>query len=85
MPGGRWASGRGVPGPGRRPADLGLLGRDAQEYLDSGRLTLLHDSEEPPLNTLFLVQRPGAEVNPHVLRVRDRLLAAVRGRRTRGR
>jgi len=49
-----------------------------QEYLDSGRLTLLHDPEEPPLNTLFLVQRPGAETNPAVVRVRDRLQAAAR-------
>ncbi|WP_107085350.1 LysR family transcriptional regulator [Streptomyces maremycinicus] len=49
-----------------------------QEYLDSGRLTLLHDPEEPPLNTLFLVQRPGTETNPDVLRVRDRLRTAAR-------
>ncbi|WP_427919140.1 LysR family transcriptional regulator [Streptomyces sp. cg40] len=49
-----------------------------QEYLDSGRLVLLHDPEEPPLNTLFLVQRPGADTNPAVLRVRDRLRQAAR-------
>ncbi|WP_217557819.1 LysR family transcriptional regulator [Streptomyces sp. GbtcB6] len=49
-----------------------------QEYLDSGRLVLLHDPEEPPLNTLFLVQRPGADTNPDVLRVRDRLRQAAR-------
>ncbi|MGW1028462.1 LysR family transcriptional regulator [Streptomyces sp. NPDC002577] len=49
-----------------------------QEYLDSGRLALLHDPEEPPLNTLFLVQRPGADANPDVLRVRDRLRQAAR-------
>jgi DNA-binding transcriptional LysR family regulator len=48
-----------------------------QEYLDSGRLTLLHDPEEPPLNTLFLVQRPGADANPDVLRVRDSLRQAA--------
>jgi len=49
-----------------------------QEYLDSGRLALLHAPEEPPLNTLFLIQRPGAETNPHVLRVRDALQRAAR-------
>ncbi|MFF3500867.1 LysR family transcriptional regulator [Streptomyces sp. NPDC003247] len=48
-----------------------------QEYLDSGRLALLHDPEEAPLNTLFLVQRPGADTNPDVLRVRDRLRRAA--------
>lgn len=50
-----------------------------QEYLDSGRLTLLHEPEEPPLNTLFLVQRPGAETNPDVVRVRELLRDAARG------
>ncbi|MEU5597554.1 LysR family transcriptional regulator [Streptomyces sp. NPDC020298] len=50
-----------------------------QEYLDSGRLALLHDPEESPLNTLFLVQRPGAGSNPDVVRVRDTLRQAARG------
>ncbi|MEU1338655.1 LysR family transcriptional regulator [Streptomyces sp. NPDC005827] len=49
-----------------------------QEYLDSGRLTLLHAPEEPPLNTLFLVQRPGSGTNPDVARVRGLLRAAAR-------
>ncbi|KUO02570.1 LysR family transcriptional regulator [Streptomyces caeruleatus] len=49
-----------------------------QEHLDSGRLALRHDPEEPPLNTLFLVQRPGSETNPHVSRVRDTLQRAAR-------
>lgn len=49
-----------------------------QEHLDSGRLALLHESEEPPLNTLFLVQRPGTEANPDVIRVRDALQRAAR-------
>ncbi|GGR52973.1 LysR family transcriptional regulator [Streptomyces aurantiogriseus] len=48
-----------------------------QEYLDAGRLAQLHTPEEPPLNTLFLVQRPGADANPDVLRVRDRLRLAA--------
>ncbi|MFF4345898.1 LysR family transcriptional regulator [Streptomyces sp. NPDC001530] len=49
-----------------------------QEYLDSGRLVLLHDPEEPPLNTLFLVQRSGADTNPDVIRVREALQLAAR-------
>lgn len=49
-----------------------------QEHLDSGRLALLHEPEVPPLDTLSLVQRPGAEANPHVLRVRETLLHAAR-------
>ncbi|MFJ9561331.1 LysR family transcriptional regulator [Streptomyces fuscichromogenes] len=49
-----------------------------QEYLDSGRLVLLHAPQEPPLNTLFLVQRPGAEANPDVIRVRDTLRRTAR-------
>ncbi|WP_200824706.1 LysR substrate-binding domain-containing protein [Nonomuraea solani] len=48
------------------------------EHLASGRLVLLHDTAEPPLNTLFLVQRPGADANPDVVRVRDRLQRAAR-------
>ncbi|MFD9434621.1 LysR family transcriptional regulator [Streptomyces sp. NPDC060002] len=48
-----------------------------QEYLDAGRLARLHAPEEPPLNTLFLVQRPGSESDPDVRRVRDRLRAAA--------
>ncbi|WP_316767216.1 LysR family transcriptional regulator [Streptomyces sasae] len=50
-----------------------------QEYLDSGRLVRLHEPEEPPLNTLFLVQRPGSDTNPDVARVREHLRAAARG------
>ncbi|MFJ3701717.1 MULTISPECIES: LysR family transcriptional regulator [unclassified Streptomyces] len=49
-----------------------------QDQLDTGRLILLHDPEEAPLNTLFLLQRPGAEANPDVLRVRERLREAAR-------
>lgn len=49
-----------------------------QDHLDTGRLILLHDPQEAPLNTLFLLQRPGAEANPDVLRVRERLREAAR-------
>ncbi|MFE6892040.1 LysR family transcriptional regulator [Streptomyces sp. NPDC057694] len=48
-----------------------------EEYLRADRLALLHDPEEPPLNTLFLVQRPGAGTNPDLVRVRDRLRQAA--------
>ncbi|GAA3810219.1 LysR family transcriptional regulator [Streptomyces coacervatus] len=47
--------------------------------LASGALVLLHDPDDPPINTAFLVQRPGASANPHVALVRDHLLAVVRG------
>ncbi|WP_329345071.1 LysR family transcriptional regulator [Streptomyces sp. NBC_01352] len=60
-------------------AGVSVLPRSlCQEHLDSGRLALLHESEEPPLNTLFLVQRPGTEANPDVIRVRDALQRAAR-------
>jgi DNA-binding transcriptional LysR family regulator len=60
-------------------AGVSVLPRSlCQEHLDSGRLALLHESEEPPLNTLFLVQRPGTEANPDVIRVRDALQLAAR-------
>ncbi|MBZ6139586.1 MULTISPECIES: LysR family transcriptional regulator [Streptomyces] len=49
-----------------------------QEHLDAGRLAPLHDPEEAPLNTLFLLQHPGAEANPDVSRVRERLQEAAR-------
>lgn len=60
-------------------AGVSVLPRSlCQEHLDSGRLALLHESEEPPLNTLFLVQRPGTDANPDVIRVRDTLQHAAR-------
>lgn len=48
------------------------------EELASGALVLLHDPDDPPINTSFLVQRPGTAGNPHVGLVRDHLLAAAR-------
>lgn len=50
------------------------------EYLDSGRPALLHEPGEPPLNTLFLVQRSGSETHPDVLRGRETLQPAARSR-----
>ncbi|MFD9511414.1 hypothetical protein [Streptomyces mirabilis] len=49
-----------------------------EEHLADGRLALLPEPVEPPLNTLFLVQRPGADADPDVVRVRDRLQHAAR-------
>ncbi|WP_020118274.1 LysR family transcriptional regulator [Streptomyces canus] len=46
--------------------------------LTSGALVLLHDPADPPINTGFLVQRPGTSGNPHVALVRDHLLQAAR-------
>ncbi|SNX56494.1 DNA-binding transcriptional LysR family regulator [Streptomyces sp. TLI_55] len=48
------------------------------DELASGVLVLLHDPEDPPINTGFLVQRPGVSGNPHVAVVRDHLLRAAR-------
>ena len=46
--------------------------------LASGALVLLDAPEDAPINTGFLVQRPGASGSPHVTLVRDRLLEAGR-------
>ncbi|MEU5537733.1 LysR family transcriptional regulator [Streptomyces sp. NPDC020362] len=46
--------------------------------LASGALLLLHQPEDPPINTAYLVQRPGSSTNPHVTLVREHLLAAAK-------
>ena len=46
--------------------------------LASGALVLLGEPDDPPINTGFLVQRPGASDNPHVALVRDHLLRSAR-------
>ncbi|MDH6520921.1 DNA-binding transcriptional LysR family regulator [Streptomyces sp. SAI-135] len=48
------------------------------DELASGALVLLHDPDDPPINTGFLVQRPGTSGNPHVALVRDHLLQSAR-------
>ncbi|MEZ0095153.1 LysR family transcriptional regulator [Streptacidiphilus sp. EB129] len=48
------------------------------DRLADGALVLLHEPEDPPINTGYLVQRPGRSANPHVALVRDRLLTAAR-------
>jgi DNA-binding transcriptional LysR family regulator len=50
-----------------------------REALAAGALVLLHDPEDAPINTGFLVQRPGSADNPHVALVRDRLIESARG------
>ena len=44
----------------------------------SGALVALHEPDDPPINTGYLVERPGALDNPHVALVRDHLLDAAR-------
>lgn len=46
--------------------------------LDTRALILLHEPDEAPLNTAYLVRRPGGSANPHVATVRRHLLAAAR-------
>ncbi|OXY92742.1 LysR family transcriptional regulator [Streptomyces diastatochromogenes] len=48
------------------------------DQLDSGALVELVEPEDPPINTGFLVQRPGASDNPDVVRVRELLLRSAR-------
>ncbi|MEU1013679.1 LysR family transcriptional regulator [Streptomyces sp. NPDC005890] len=50
-----------------------------QDLLESGALVALLEPEDPPINTGFLVQRPGVSDNPDVARVRALLLRAARG------
>ncbi|MGW1375192.1 LysR family transcriptional regulator [Streptomyces sp. NPDC002446] len=44
------------------------------DALAAGTLVLLHETDDPPVNTGYLVQRPGTPRNPHVTQVRDHLL-----------
>ena len=48
------------------------------DELASGALVLLHEPDDPPINTGYLVQRPGIPASPQVTRVRDHLLRAGR-------
>ncbi|WP_328438097.1 LysR family transcriptional regulator [Streptomyces sp. NBC_00444] len=43
--------------------------------LADGALVLLHETDDPSINTAYLVQRPGTPENRDVVRVRERLLA----------
>ncbi|MFE3639166.1 LysR family transcriptional regulator [Streptomyces sp. NPDC059168] len=48
------------------------------QALESGALVELLTPQDPPINTGYLVERPGARDNPDVTRVRELLLAAGR-------
>ncbi|MFF4559844.1 LysR family transcriptional regulator [Streptomyces sp. NPDC001435] len=48
------------------------------DQLASGALVPLHEPDDPPINTAFLVQRPGRSENADVTRVRDHLLHIAR-------
>ncbi|MFJ6512563.1 LysR family transcriptional regulator [Streptomyces sp. NPDC091406] len=48
------------------------------DELASGALVELYAPEDPPINTAYLVQRPGSAANPQVTRVRDLLIEAAR-------
>lgn len=48
------------------------------DELASGALVQLHEPDDPPINTGYLVQRPGIPASPQVTRVRDHLLRAGR-------
>ncbi|MFI2367352.1 LysR family transcriptional regulator [Streptomyces sp. NPDC018833] len=49
-----------------------------QDELASGALVPLHEPDDPPINTGYLVQRPGRPDNPDITRVRDLILEAGR-------
>ncbi|MFG3343805.1 LysR family transcriptional regulator [Streptomyces sp. NPDC048018] len=70
---------RGVLAAVTAGAGLGVLPAYlCRAELDSGALVTLLEPEDPPINTVYLVQRPGTPDNPHVTLVRDRLLDAAR-------
>jgi len=46
--------------------------------LAAGTLVALLEPEDPPINTAYLAQRAGAQVLPHVIRVREHLREAAR-------
>ncbi|MFJ4965123.1 LysR family transcriptional regulator [Streptomyces sp. NPDC088729] len=48
-----------------------------QDELTAGALVELYAPEDPPINTVYLVQRPGSAADPQVARVRDTLLEAA--------
>ncbi|MDG4858646.1 LysR family transcriptional regulator [Streptomyces sp. T-3] len=47
------------------------------QELASGCLVLLNDPDDAPINTGYLVQRPGSAANPHVALVREHLIEAT--------
>lgn len=49
------------------------------EHLAAGRMVLVHDLDVPPLNTFFLVRRPGSETNPDVRTAANAITAIETG------
>lgn len=49
-----------------------------EQQLADGRLVCLGSGDEPSLSEIFLSQRPGADANPDVVRVREALIEAAR-------
>ncbi|MFB7861196.1 LysR family transcriptional regulator [Streptomyces sp. NPDC056069] len=70
---------RGVLAAVTAGAGLGVLPAYlCRAELASGALVALLEPEDPPINTAYLVRRPGTPDNPHVTLVHDRLLGAMR-------
>ncbi|GGW46474.1 LysR family transcriptional regulator [Streptomyces lucensis JCM 4490] len=70
---------RGVLAAVAAGAGFGVLPRYlCRHLLETGALVALLEPEDPPINTGFLVQRPGVCDNPDVARVRALLLRAAR-------
>ncbi|MFJ9817667.1 LysR family transcriptional regulator [Streptomyces sp. NPDC101151] len=70
---------RGVVAAVAAGAGFGVLPRYlCEDLLASGALVALLEPQDPPINTGFLVQRPGASDNPAVARVREFLLRSAR-------
>ncbi|WP_406002338.1 LysR family transcriptional regulator [Streptomyces sp. NBC_00829] len=71
---------RGVLSAVAAGAGMGVLPRYlCQGELAAGTVVALLSPEDPPINTGYLLQRPGATDNPHLTLVRDRLLREARG------
>ncbi|WP_405891070.1 LysR family transcriptional regulator [Streptomyces sp. NBC_00133] len=70
---------RGVLSAVAAGAGMSVLPRYlCQGELAAGTLVALLTPQDPPINTGYLVQRPGTTDNPHLTLVRDRLLREAR-------
>ncbi|WP_263363709.1 LysR family transcriptional regulator [Nocardiopsis quinghaiensis] len=71
---------RGMMAAAENGAGVTVLPRYlCREALDQGRLVALTEPEKPPVNTMYLVRRPGVSDNPHLDRVHRHLVSAARG------
>ncbi|MCX4819927.1 LysR family transcriptional regulator [Streptomyces sp. NBC_01142] len=70
---------RGVLSAVTAGAGISVLPRYlCQDELAAGALVTLLTPDDPPINTAYLVERPGAADSPHLALVRDRLLREAR-------